>query len=815
TLSNSTWKAEEQSLPRDITVGLGGTGRIDSTDSQIDSENFILGGSAGASGEVHLSEGHLTVANALQIGNAGSGNLTAANEAFISAYGVTIGTLAGSTGQVSLTDSTLTSTEDIVVGLAGAGSLEGDGAHIEARNLFVGRNGGVTATVVLSGGNLTLSGEVHVGAGGDGTFTLEDGGTMKTDRGNMAFEVGSTGVLNILDGEWTNTQAIFVGVSGNGTLNIGAQGAITSESGYIAQDAVGIGTVNLTGGTWTMSNTLAVGVNGTAQFVGTGGEVSSQWAQLGLNPDSIGTVTLDATTWTTDETLTIGSGGEGQFFVTNGSVVTAGSIELGAASGVTGLLEVTNSTLETVDISVGAGEGSLSLDGARINLLGGSSVIDTLLISSFDSVAVGSGGLTVDTQGGNAQIVSVLSGNGSLTKTGEGRLRLTTANAFSGGTTIEQGVLEITNDDALSEGNVSLGTGELRATGNVTLSGSLSGGIPLISVSGNQTGTFSATTGQTLTLAPMDFLLVAGSTMQAGSAGNNGTVIFAPTGAVTLTADSQIHVVAGTLQAGNEALGFMTSIASATTVAAGATLDFQDQLPNTIVRSLNGGGTVHIGSSGNSTLTVNAGDFAGNISGNGDLVKESSGTFTVSGQTSFVGSTTINAGTFLVDGSLSNGLGPVEVNAGGTLGGSGNMGTVTLSGGTVAPGSSPGTLTASNFFWESGIILFDLGADQAASDLIVTGQLQGLGSTYDFQFVDQGWTLNAAYTLINFAGTNITDPTDFRFTNDGGFDGDFSFSGNTLQFTLTAVPEPGTVGLLAIAGLLAVLRRGRNPRRQN
>ena len=321
-----------------------------------------------------------------------------------------------------------------------------------------------------------------------------------------------------------------------------------------------------------------------------------------------------------------------------------------------------------------------------------------------------------------------------------------------------------------------------------------------MSVAANQTGTFSAAAGQTLTLAPLDLLLVAGSTMQIGSAGNTGDVIFAPTGAVALTADTTLNVVAGTLIAGNSGLEFITSIASSTTVASGATLDFADNLSGGGINALFGAGTVTIGTNSATTLAVNSGNFAGNISGDGALVKESSGTLTLSGQNAFIGGTTVNAGTLVVDGDLSFGMGQVTVNNGGTLGGSGTMGTIFLNGGTLAPGSSPGTITAENLYWTDGVLAFDLGPTQAASDLLVVGALGGFSTSYLFEFIDAGWVEGDTYTLINFLSTDIAIG-DFAFNNGGGFAGNFAYDGNSLQFTITTVPEPRVTLLLAVAGI--------------
>lgn len=485
-----------------------------------------------------------------------------------------------------------------------------------------------------------------------------------------------------------------------------------------------------------------------------------------------------------------------------------------------GSLTVVGSTVTTENILAGSGNATASFSSALLQLPTNVVVVDTLLIDGFASgnVVIGSGGLTVGTRGGNAQIGSPLSGAGSLTKTGAGRLRLDTANTYAGGTTVEGGVLELTGNSNLGAGNVTLSGGELRAFTNSTVSGNLGSGIQLVSVAAGQTGTFSALAGQTLTLAPLDFLLVAGSTMQVGSAGNTGNVVFAPTGAAALAADTAINVAAGTLTAGNNELGFMTSIAASTTVASGATLNFQDNLSSGGINALFGGGTVNIGTNPATTLAINSGNFAGNIAGSGALLKQSAGTLTLSGQNAFIGGTTVDAGTLLVNGDLSFGLGEATVNSGGTLGGTGLLGVITLSGGVVSPGTSPGTLTAQSLFWESGTLRFELGPTPATSDqLILTSQLVGLAlpsGPYTFDFVDAGWSTNTTYDLITF-NLNDIDVSNFNYSNGGGFSGTFSTNSTTLQFTVLTVPEPGTISLLACAavvGVLLLMQKGRRKR---
>ncbi|HRJ72044.1 MAG TPA: autotransporter-associated beta strand repeat-containing protein, partial [Terrimicrobiaceae bacterium] len=627
-LSNSTWTVEEQGLPVDLTVGVSGQGDIQATASRISSQNLTLAANAAASGIVALSGGTLTVQNQILVGDAGSGTFSLTNAASASSAGMSLGAQAGSSGQASFTNSRMQSSANVFVGLSGSGTLAANGSQIEAPELFIGRQSGATGTVTITGGTTTLTGELHVGAEGTGTFTLNGGGVLNSDRGNMGFADGAVGEAHIDNGHWHNTQAIFVGVSGSGTLHIGAAGSIASESGYISQNAAGHGVVAVNSGSWTMTNTLAVGVNGTGELSATGGVVSAEWTQIGLNAGSQGTVTLDNAALTTTETLTIGSGGDGELTAVNGSTVTAGSVQLAASANVTASLVMTNSTLTTENLIASNAGATAEFSGVQWNLLGGASVLDTLLIDGFapGAVVVGSGGLTINTQGGNAEIVSSLAGTGALTKTGEGRLRLNSENTYSGGTAVAGGVLEIGASNVLGTGTTTLGSGELRAIANVTLSNSQPG----VAVQADQTGTISANTGNTFTLATTQLTLGNGAGLQFGSDGHAGTVVFAPENLSMPSGSNQLVVQSGTLQAGNGRLEEATAAAESTTIAAGATLAFQDQLSGAGINALFGAGTVHTGTLSSTSLTVQSGTFSGSIAGNGALVKESAGTLVLS-----------------------------------------------------------------------------------------------------------------------------------------------------------------------------------------
>jgi len=144
-------------------------------------------------------------------------------------------------------------------------------------------------------------------------------------------------------------------------------------------------------------------------------------------------------------------------------------------------------------------------------------------------------------------------------------------------------------------------------------------------------------------------------------------------------------------------------------------------------------------------------------------------------------------------------------------------------GGTLAPGSSPGTLTvAGNLALETGAVLaFELNDPESlllSSDkLVVNGTLStqpgvvldvALQNSYEPEYGDE-WTL-AEYS--SFSG-NLTDIT----VNGALTNPDLSYSpataGNSL--VLSVVPEPATIaamgsGVLVLAGLWWRRRRRRN-----
>ncbi len=119
-----------------------------------------------------------------------------------------------------------------------------------------------------------------------------------------------------------------------------------------------------------------------------------------------------------------------------------------------------------------------------------------------------------------------------------------------------------------------------------------------------------------------------------------------------------------------------TSIDSAQTSASN-TFDVPISLPSATIVTVD-----------NSTETLVLG---GVISGSNPLTSAGQGTLDLTADNTYTGDTTVNSGTLLVDGNQTTSA--VTVNSGATLGGIGQVGSVSAAGGTISPGNpAPGIL---------------------------------------------------------------------------------------------------------------------------
>jgi T5SS/PEP-CTERM-associated repeat protein len=224
------------------------------------------------------------------------------------------------------------------------------------------------------------------------------------------------------------------------------------------------------------------------------------------------------------------------------------------------------------------------------------------------------------------------------------------------------------------------------------------------------------------------------------------------------------------------------------------------------------GGKVGLGSAGNATVQI------GRDGGNGTV------TINGTGSQLTVQSTTGSAIVHVGDGTISTGMLDVKnggmvsaqevvVNTNGTLTGGGGMisALVTVNGGTVAPGNSPGTMTIDgDLAFNSGTLDIEIG--EFSSDFLhVTGAASFLAGTFAFSFLDgflptagSSWLfLTADDGLSGWEGLNLAV---------SGLNSSYSWlisqEGNSLNFNVAAVPELESYAMLGVGlGLMGWVGR--------
>jgi autotransporter-associated beta strand protein len=451
-------------------------------------------------------------------------------------------------------------------------------------------------------------------------------------------------------------------------------------------------------------------------------------------------------------------------------------------------------TLSSSGTAITTGTGAVTIGSASAN----QNV--NVALGASQTWNVGSGGLTV---------TNVVSGTGfGITKSGAGTLTLQGANTYTGATQINAGTVSFKAANALN----SFRTSTTIASG-ATLQWDATGIGG--QAAGDGMGAAVGSSGANTTISGAGTLLITGnSTDYLGLGNTNGrTVTF------SLGSGSSINIQGGTLRNGGWSGGVWTNNKAGLNIASGAAFDIWDG--NTVfVDALTGSGNVVNASNSalKRTLTVGvdngSGTFSGVIGGGAraginqiNLTKNGSGTQILTGTNTYVGATTISAGTLKVNGSIAASSGVTINGSGATLAGTGTVSGITLTSGTITPGDGGiGTLTASSLVWAAGnTLVFDLNSVNSTADLLsLSGALTKSGSgTYAFDF--SGGLAGQTYTLINFGSNSGFSVGDFSVNS--GISGTFGLSGTSLTFT--AVPEAHefAVAIVALLGVMIFIRR--------
>lgn len=489
----------------------------------------------------------------------------------------------------------------------------------------------------------------------------------------------------------------------------------------------------------------------------------------------------------------------------------------------------------------------------------GTSNVGTLLVNSNIS-STNSVNLSINTAFGSGVVLmgsaSTYSGNTSVTgnlragtfansgiasSLGTGSL-ISLGSASGIGTLIYQGSTAASSDRTIdlpgtTSGGVldSSGTGALTWKGNVTASGA---GNKIFTLQGTNSGgnlfygqisDNSATnkttlrkqgTGQWVMMADSSYTggtLIQGGTMFVFKIANGG--VASPLGAssnaasnLTLSGNSILRYAGPT--ASTDRLFTLSGSATIDSSGTGA-LNFTNtgslSITGNFVRTLTLTGT-YTGAANTlaAAITEPSASFPTSVT------KASTGTWVLSGTSTYTGATTVSKGNLTLLGSLGNT--PIFVASGATFAGTGTaMGSLSIaSGGTIAPGDGGiGTLTVGSFTWTGGGNLdFDLGTGGSSDRLAITGALGKSGSGFDFDFLSGG-TAGNTYTLLTFgSNAGAFSVSDFTYSNlASGLTGTFAVNATSLTFSVgtSAIPEPSTYaaifGGLALTGALWHRRR--------
>ena len=370
-----------------------------------------------------------------------------------------------------------------------------------------------------------------------------------------------------------------------------------------------------------------------------------------------------------------------------------GNQVLTGASGFSGGTTITGGRI-TVANATGSGLGS----GSVVIALGGELALgDGTDTGSIAATAIANDGLVVINRSDDTTLDKALTGTGALTKTGTGTLLIDSAKTYGGVTTISGGAILVTDDDALGAATDYAIDGT-NITNAITARLELNGGVTLAepillgqkqSVAGDAPGLVNVDGNNTLS-GPLTL----------GGGGSNWN-IWSNAGKLTIT-------------------GTATNINTTNTRVIRFYGDGDGEISSNLA---NGAGT---------SLTA--------------VIMNGNGTWRLAGTNTYTGPTTVEFGTLQIDGIQT--ASTVVVNFGGTLSGTGTLGTVTATG-TIAPGNGVTPLTAETVTL-SGTLAIDV-AGAAADRLTVNGALDLTGSS-----VSVTGTPTAPSYILASAGSPIT-----------------------------------------------------------
>ena len=557
--------ANQNALAGSNFSGASGSGAI-AFDSSVPGHAFNLGGLSGSNGMVLQDNASNPVALAVGGNNgstsysgilSGSGSLTKSGAGTL--------TLLGSntfSGGVTINSGVLRA--GTPAGVLGSGNVLLNGGELQLtgnpqRNTTVAGNAQITSDRSTPGvgsnyalGTLSIGDQIlTVAAGGNatsGTPTVTFSSTTLTGAPTFNLVNSAAATVALITGSLTNN-GNSITVTGNGNVNfngiVSGSGALTLDSGFtgvatiINNNAAFGGIITVNNGTLAANtyHTTALG-SAAGRIVLNGGQLISSY-DITFDPLKNG-VTVGGNTKIINNRLTVGTGTTAAIYGT--LAVGANTVTVGAGTNVTsGTAPVVFSGTTTLggnatfNILNSAAGGAAQLTLAAVNTAGNIFTLTGNGLFTQSGVISGSGGITLD---------SAFSGVATLSQ----------ANTYSGTTSINAGVLQLSSSSAVANSTVNVAVdngvafgvnaatfGGLSGSGAIALLNGTNGVSLTVGGNGSSTSYSGALSGAgSLTKSGTGTLILSGSLTMAGLNANGGITQLTQSGSIGV-----VNVAAG------------------------------------------------------------------------------------------------------------------------------------------------------------------------------------------------------------------------------------------------------------------------------
>jgi outer membrane autotransporter protein len=179
------------------------------------------------------------------------------------------------------------------------------------------------------------------------------------------------------------------------------------------------------------------------------------------------------------------------------------------------------------------------------------------------------------------------------------------------------------------------------------------------------------------------------------------------------------------------------------------------------------------------TLTLSS-----DISGNGSFQQNGTGTTILTGSNAYSGTTTVNSGALIVNGSIGNSS--VTVNSGALIGGNGTVGPLTINGGTLAAGNSIGQLNVQGNLVFTAAATYLVEVDPNNADKTTASGTASLAGTVRASFAS-GVYFTRSHTILTSASLGGTQFSALDTANlPAGFIASLSYTATDALLNLTA-----------------------------